>query len=121
FEVSKVASGKVVVDEVTVTATLPASTGLPNQLPKSARASCDVIGGATRTQGFWATHLDYTSHVFLSSNHNNGAPIDLGWVVLRDPGDVFGLFWANNARNSDGSRRSTLCQARMIASAQALT
>ncbi len=123
FEISIVfpAGATEVTNVLTVTATLPANTGLTNQLPKTVRATCEVqAGGATRTPGFWQTHFDYTTHVFDSPNHLNGGPIDLGWVVLTDPGDVFGLFWANTARNSDGSRRSSLCQARMIASFQAV-
>lgn len=49
-----------------------------------------------------------------------GGPIDLGWVVLDSEGDVFGMFWANTARDSDGDKRDALCKAREIASNQAL-
>ncbi len=74
-------------------------------------------GEATRTQGFWKTHYDYTSHVFTYHLDN---PIDLGWVELNSADDVTGMLWANVARTSTGAKRDQLCQARVIASHQAV-
>ena len=82
---------------------------------------------ATRTQGFWATHLDFTTYVFnrYTGNPDDDNPatpgyIDLGWRQITNINDLMGIFWANNAKNSDGSPRSDLCKARETASNQAL-
>jgi len=74
-------------------------------------------GDATRTPGFWMTHCDYTQHVFFE---HLGGVIELGWRTLDSREYVFGMFWANNAfeYNSDGSKRSKLCQAKVIGSFQ---
>jgi hypothetical protein len=118
FEVTLVAtSGPIIENTVNASATLPASTGLTNVLDRSASDFCDVLSGATRTPGFWQTHLDYTCHVF--EDHLGGS-IDLGWKTLTSCEQVFGMFWANNARDSDGDRRGKLCQARVIGSFQLL-
>ncbi|HET9346545.1 MAG TPA: hypothetical protein VFO05_12675 [Candidatus Limnocylindrales bacterium] len=118
FDVTLVAgSGPIVENEVNATATLPASFGLDNVLTDSANDSCDVAGGATRTPGFWQTHVSYTTHVF---EDHLGGTIDLGWKILDDPSEVFGMFWANNAKESDGSRRSKVCQAQVQGSFQLL-
>ncbi|WP_394573316.1 hypothetical protein [Dehalogenimonas etheniformans] len=80
----------------------------------------------TRTQGFWATHLWFTEYIFdtytgdMVADDNLGS-IDLGWLPpITNIDDLMGVFWGNNAKNSDGSKRDALCQARMIASQQAL-
>jgi len=75
-------------------------------------------GEATRTLGFWKTHYAYTSHVF--TNHLDGETIDLGWTQLQTADHVIGMLWANVARESTGAKRSELCQARVIASHQAV-
>jgi hypothetical protein len=93
------------------------------------------VGGATRTMGFWQTHLyvppdgtmGFTEYVF---NRYTGNPpdddettdgyIDLGWKQVNNIEDLMGIFWANNARESDGDKRDKLCQAKEIASQQAL-
>ena len=72
-------------------------------------------GDATRTPGFWMTHCDFTQHVF---NDHLGGSIDLGWRVLDSVEDVFGMFWANTAKDSNGEKRSKLCQAKVIGSFQ---
>jgi hypothetical protein len=121
-EVTKIAgSSGEVGNDITATATLPASYGLSNQIVKSANASCPIqSGGATRTQGFWATHIDYTTHIFSDPNHNNGAPIDLGWKTITGTDDIFGIFWASVSKQSDGSKRGLTCQACVIGSQQLL-
>ncbi len=94
---------------------------LPNEIVKEANDIC--IGEcATRTPGFWKTHTDYTTHVF-----NVHIPeclgqdcIDLGWTQLCDVNDVFGIFWANRAHNTDDTRRDKLCQLRIRASFHAV-
>jgi len=75
----------------------------------------EVTGMATRTPGFWKTHYLYTQLVF-----DRVKPINLGWVVLDSKEDVFGMLWANKARESDGSKRDKLCQAKVITSFQAV-
>ena len=50
-----------------------------------------------------------------------GGSIDLGWVVLNGEEDVFGMFWANTAKDSDGDKRDDLNKARVKASYQALS
>ena len=117
FDITLVAgSGPIVENEVN-DGGLPASFGLDNVLTDSANDSCDVAGGATRTPGFWQTHVSYTTHVF---EDHLGGTIDLGWKILDDPSEVFGMFWANNAKESDGSRRNKVCQAQVIGSFQLL-
>lgn len=68
----------------------------------------------TRTQGFWATHKDYTSSVWLS--------IPAGERVIgsknmgdgnKDVEEMFGAFWSSISTTSNGARRSLLDQARM--------
>ena len=92
------------------------------------------VGGLTRTQGFWATHLDFTTYVFNKytgnppdGNESTPGYIDLGWLPpITNINDLMGVFWANNAKNSNGSARDPnkklepLCQARETASNQAL-
>jgi uncharacterized repeat protein (TIGR01451 family) len=118
FEVSITAgSDPLVVNTVNATATLPAFTELDNVLERSATAECEVEGGATRTRGFWQTHIDYTTHVF---EDHLGGTIDLGWKQITSIDELMGIFWANNAKESDGSKRSNVCKAQMIGSAQLL-
>ena len=57
-------------------------------------------------------------HVF---NFHLGGTIDLGWKILDSEEDVFGMFWANKARDSDGDKRDDLNKARVKASYQALS
>jgi len=91
-------------------------------------ATVTVTGNLTRTQGFWATHLEFTTYVFNKytgnppdGNESTPGYIDLGWLPpITNINDLMGVFWANNAKNSDGSKRDALCQAREIASNQAL-
>ena len=118
FQVTQQAGqGPIVENQVNVTATLPEEFGLDNVLEGSAQDYCDIEGGATRTPGFWMTHYDYTTHIF---EDHLGSTIDLGWKTLDSPEDVFGMFWADNARECDGSRRSEVCQAQVIGSFQLL-
>jgi len=78
---------------------------------------CEVTGGATRTPGFWKTHTTFAEHVLL--NHCGGV-LDLGFVQLDSIDEICAYFWANKANNTDGSKRTKLCQARMHAAFQAI-
>ena len=99
-------------DEVTYDVTWP------DYEDEQAEVTVEVVAGdATRTPGFWQTHYDYTVHVF---EEHLDSYIDLGWKELSTCEEVFGMFWAKNTRESDGSRRSALCKARVIASFHAL-
>jgi len=106
-----VTGGEDITNEVWVTATLPAMYDLPNEIEKYAGDTCEVEAGATRTPGFWKTHDVYTTHVF---EYHLGGTIDLGWKTLGSSADVFGMFWANKAKNSDGTRQT--CQAQVLGS-----
>ena len=131
YEQGIVATGTEVFNEVTVHATLPAMYDLSNAYDKSASATCLVGGGATRTPGFWKTHLDYATHVFNVHLANvdttvppdeifDATSIDLGWKTVTSIEEAMGIFWASPARESDGDKRSKLCQARELASFQAM-
>jgi uncharacterized repeat protein (TIGR01451 family) len=85
-------------------------------LTERAHVLVKVIG-ATRTQGFWSTHLDFTKYVFETYL---GSHIDLGWKNITNINDLMGIFWANNAKDSNGKKRTALCQAKVTASNQAL-
>ena len=98
--------------------------------------------GATRTIGFWRTHTSFVRQVLdtrplpsaavtgtspLGVN-SSGAFVN-GSLKLSQSGtifalsstrDVMGIFWANNAQNSDGKKRSALCQARITMAKQLL-
>jgi uncharacterized repeat protein (TIGR01451 family) len=118
FEVSLDAgSGPIIENTVNASATLPAFTGLSNVLERQATDACDVQGGATRTPGFWQTHLDYTTHVF---EDHLGGTIDLGWKQVTTIEDLMGMFWANTAKESDNTKRDSVCQAQVIGSFQLL-
>lgn len=71
--------------------------------------------GATRTLGFWKTHPDFMGDIF-----GEFLPINLGWKSVDDMPDMMSIFWANVAKNSDGSKRNKLCKARVQASWQAM-
>jgi hypothetical protein len=99
--------------------------------------------GATRTIGFWRTHLSFTRQVLatrplpsaavtngtspLGVNSGSGALLN-GWLklsaggkfTLKSVNDVMGIFWANNAQNSNGKKRSLICQARITTGKQLL-
>ena len=98
--------------------------------------------GATRTIGFWRTHTSFTRQVLdqrpLPSVAVVGtSPLAVasdgrfvnGYIKLSQSGkifalksvaDVMGVFWSNNAFNSNGRKRTALCQARIIMGKQLL-
>jgi hypothetical protein len=95
--------------------------------PLPAQDDCDVPGGATRTPGFWKTHTKLTDFVlqkfvFTGCGTPDGLPgcIDLGFIKVCSIEEFCALMWANKSKNSDGSKRDALCQARMHALFHAL-
>lgn len=77
-----------------------------------------VEAPATRTQGFWQTHLDYTTHVFNDYLDGN---INIGWKDITRVRDLMGIFWADVAKYSDNStHRDDLSMARVKTAHQAL-
>ncbi len=73
---------------------------------------------ATRSYGFWRTHLDYAEHVFNHPDHLNGE-MDIGWRNIEEIEELMGVFWAKTNKDEDGSPRSELCKAKVIAARQA--
>jgi hypothetical protein len=88
----------------------------PDYMSETTSLQVKVLG-ATRTQGFWSTHLEFTTYIFHTYL---GDHIDLGWKYVDSMEKLMGIFWANNAKNSNGTKRSALCQAKETASNQAL-
>ena len=107
-----------IVADKTNTATAEALDVLGNPVgpvEDDAAVIVEMVGDATRTIGFWKTHCDYTDHVFVV---HLGGTMDLGWKTLTDTSEVFGILWSNPARDSEGQRRSPLCQAKILLSQQ---
>ena len=130
IEAGVIAGTSPVQNQVDITATLPAVTGLANVLTTSAGDTCDVQqgGDATRTLGFWKSHgsdgdrnypspveMGYTCHV---ARDHVGFPINLGWKVLTGCDDVFGIFWSSMGKQSDGDRRTRICRTKLHSSWQ---
>ena len=93
--------------EVTATADAP----LVWSETKNATSSCvNPIAGATRTPGFWKTHVAFTTHIFRDAL---GSRIDLGWRVLTTPAQIFGMYEASRTQTTTGASRSTVCRARV--------
>jgi uncharacterized repeat protein (TIGR01451 family) len=102
---------------VSATATLP-TTELDNVIgPVEDCGTCDILGGATRTLGFWKTHCEYTEHVFLS---HCGGTINLGWTTVTSIEDVLGILFSNPAKESDGKKRKGFCKIAAMPTKQAL-
>jgi hypothetical protein len=62
----------------------------------------------TRTQGFWATHVAFTENVWSCVDNKM-----IGTKTIDDNGKLFGVFWSNLAKMSDGGKRTSLDRARM--------
>jgi uncharacterized repeat protein (TIGR01451 family) len=102
--------------------------GLPNIISydtgyelERAEVTVEVVG-ATRTIGFWKTHLDFTTYVFETYL---GSYIYLGnwggheWDI-DSMEELMGVMWANPANNCDGTKRVAIDQARILAAQQAI-
>jgi hypothetical protein len=73
---------------------------------------------ATRTPGFWQTHLELATTVF---NDYLLGSINLGTRTVDSIGEVMGAFWSSPAYNSDGSKRTDpVCKAKSQAVFQAM-
>jgi hypothetical protein len=78
----------------------------------------DTKQGATRTQGFWATHLSLTHAVWFGGTvggHTFTGIADktLCGRAIDTDGKLMGAFWSNIAKTTTGAKRSQLDQARM--------
>ena len=86
------------------------------------------VGGATRTWGFWKTHLFLVEWMLNDSVNglNLGIlPIDLGtWngqdMVINSTCRYMGLMWSDQAKNSNGTKREDIDAARIHTAHQAL-
>jgi hypothetical protein len=90
----------------------------PDYPDEQAEATVET-GAATRTLGFWKTHLFFTEYIFDNYLFEI-PPIDLGWKQVDSMSDMMGIFWANVAKDSDGSKRNAPCKAKVQASWQAM-
>ena len=79
--------------------------------------------GATRTQGFWATHHQLAElawnggtgfgHTFAGVSNKSVCGRELDATSATGQSEVAGAFWSDISKKSDGSKRSALDQARM--------
>lgn len=70
---------------------------------------------ATRTQGFWSTHTNYTKTVF-DAVWNGSMPIGTGSHVrlIDDYGKLFGAFHSSISSKTTGQKRNQIDSARMV-------
>jgi hypothetical protein len=71
---------------------------------------------ATRTIGFWQTHTDFTKYIFdnkLSSSIQIDSTSSHA-KTINDYGKLFGAFYAGISKSTDGTKRSTIDQDRII-------
>jgi hypothetical protein len=83
------------------------------------------VGGATRTWGFWKTHLWLVQWMFDPAGGNISLPIDLGtWngqdMLIDSVCKYMGLMWCDQTKNSDGGKREKIDAARIHTAHQAL-
>lgn len=86
------------------------------------------VGNATRTWGFWKTHLWLVKWMFDPANGVMDlatTPIDLGtWdgkdMLINNTCDYMGLMWADQTKNYDGGMREDIDKARIHTAHQAL-
>jgi hypothetical protein len=98
--------------------------------PGEVEAITIEVGGATRTWGFWKTHLWLVQWMFDPAGGNITLPIYLGtWknyngtLVDHNITDVcryMGLMWSDQSKNYDGTMRYKIDQARIHTAHQAL-
>jgi len=68
---------------------------LTNDVTDEACAQVEITGGATRTPGFWQTHLEATTTVF---NNYLGGTMNIGIKPINNINDLMGVFWASPAK-----------------------
>jgi len=83
------------------------------------------VGNATRTWGFWKTHLWLVNWMLDPAGGNVTLPIYFGnWTdgprYVSDNCTYMALMWANQAHNSTGGKREKIDQARIHTAQQAL-
>ncbi len=102
----------------TCTASVSATDQTGATATGSASSTCTISGGITRTLGYWATHLQFTSYVFTN---DLGGQITFGsCVTLSGVDDVMGGFWSSVSFTTTHNHRTPLDQARMILAQQLL-
>lgn len=69
---------------------------------------CQPGQGATRSLGFWKTHVDAAAACLALG------PVDVGLATLTTMGDVEGLLWGSPARFADGAARGDLDRERFL-------
>jgi len=76
--------------------------------------------GGTRTQGFWATHVEFAWAVWTGDTWNgtdypgiNPAYNPIGTHTICNKAELMGAFWSNIAKESDNDKRLNLDKARM--------
>lgn len=80
----------------------------------AAEVKIDVGPCPTRTQGFWATHPEFTSYIWTTYVPDEIKGDVCGKNIDDDLGKLMGGFWSDISRLSDGkTRRTLLDQARM--------
>ena len=83
------------------------------------------VGAATRTWGFWKTHLWLVDWMLDPAGGNVTLPINLGdWgqgdMLVSDNCTYMALMWAKQTHNSDGGKREKIDAARVHTAHQAL-
>jgi hypothetical protein len=73
--------------------------------------------GATRTQGFWASHTDFSNNMWntyvASANNNFCGTKTITATTGAGTNQLMGAFWASINTKSDGTKRPDIDQARM--------
>jgi hypothetical protein len=110
----------------------PVPTGAVNELPPTPTAFTLALGGqetcvfentlpVTRTQGFWATHYNFTNSMWATKVPTADKQIVCGTTVVKDitnvlgtgTSNLYGGFWSGISKTSTGKARTALDQARM--------
>lgn len=144
FEISVGIANERVANTITATGGLTSThQGTTYNESHSARDVCIDAPpeGATRTIGFWRTHVSFLRQVLNSRPLPAAAVVGTsplgvgenrrfingylklstsGRFPLRSVDDVLGVFWASNSQNSNGSKRVAICQARITTAKQLL-
>jgi hypothetical protein len=110
---------------------LATKTGTITNLTAGTTVTCTFVNSGaltTRTQGFWSTHSwlvaevwspdGGTIHTFTHDGMTDAERSLCGELLAVD--DVMGGFWSNIAKETDGTKRSKLDQARMQLAQQLL-
>jgi Prealbumin-like fold domain len=106
-----------------VASTLTGSTLSVNAAP-GADITCTFVNeklSPTRTQGFWQTHTAFTSEVFTSLFATSGMKIGTTSSKITTAAQLFGAWYANIAKKTDGKQRTALDKARMSLLQQLVT